>query len=240
MALKMKPEYEEPAYMLALVVGASLPPEKMPRYMPLTLAREYFDTQAPTFNADQLETRGYEGHKLLCNGIRSQLVVGRIDHTVLELGIGTGLCGPLIRDVASHISGVDISARMLAEAMKLQDAQGKKIYDALIERDMAGFVKDAPEGSYDIVMAASSFSYIGGLHDLFAQCVRVLKPGGLLAFTADKSEGTGYMFDTATARFRFSAAYLDKLGAEQGLTKLKADTVALYPDSAAWLYVYRK
>jgi len=234
-AVALKPDYEEAVYMAAMLGGAH-----KPQKMPLTLSREYFDSQAATFAHDETETKGYEGHTILCNAVRSQLTPGRIDYVMLELGVGTGLSGPLLRDAASHITGVDISQPMLAEAMNLQDAQGKKIYDALIHRDAESFLAEAPADGYDIVMAANLFSFIGGLQGLFQYVSPVMKPGGLLAFTADKMDGEGYDFDAATGRFQFSLPYLEKLAAASGLKPIKCTQANIYPDYPAWLCLFKK
>ena len=239
-AVKLNSDYEEAAYMLALVAGKALPASRIPKKMPLILAREYFDSQAASYNKEQIDIQGYQGHTVLCNALRSQLVPGQIDHVILELGVGTGLCGLLIHDVATHVTGVDISEKMLAEAAKLQDAQGKKLYDALVCRDLQSFLNDAPDAGYDIVMAASLLSYMGDVKDVFAQTARVLKPGGLFAFTADKMNGEGYEFNAPTARFRFSKSHLEGLATAAGLAEVKFVEADSYPDAPAWLCIFKK
>ena len=41
----------------------------------------------------------------------------------LDLGCGTGLTGIILREIAKHLTGVDIAAKMLAHAKE------KEIYD---------------------------------------------------------------------------------------------------------------
>jgi predicted TPR repeat methyltransferase len=238
-SLTLKPN-EESAYMLALVGGKKTPEADLPKTIPMSLALEYFDDVAPSFTKDQLDTYGYRGHTLLCNAIRAFLVPGRLDHDILELGVGTGLCGPLMRDVSVRITGVDISENMLAEAIKLENAQGDKIYDALVKRDLKEFLRDAASDNYDVVMAAGVLSYLGDVGEVFAQSSRVLKKGGLFAFTADIFDGQGVHFDTEQARFGFAKAYLQELAAKSGLTEMKFEEVTAYPGQRAWLCVYKK
>lgn len=239
-ALELKPGNEEALYLLTVASGKIQTREGMPRRMPVGLAREYFDSIAEAYTEDQLYGK-YEGHNELCNAIRSFLVPGRIDHQILELGIGTGMCGPLLRDVAAHISGVDLSGEMLAEAAKVVDEKGEKIYNALIKRELHEFLQEAQEGAYDIVMAANVFGYIGALEDVFTHAARVLKPKGLFAFTADVlADGDGYAFDPEETKFRFAKTYLQELARANGLTELKFKEAPLYPDYAAWVCVFQK
>jgi predicted TPR repeat methyltransferase len=48
-----------------------------------------------------------------------------------------------------------------------------------------------PTPSADLVIAADVFVYLGDLAPCFHQSARVLKPGGLLAFTVQSHQGEG-------------------------------------------------
>lgn len=239
-ALKMHPESIEARYMLAITMGKAMPKAELPKVIPQDLLLQQFEDLAPSYTTDQIGTFKYEGHTQLANAVRAGLVQGRMDHIILEVGVGTGLCGPLLRDAASHITGVDISPAMLAEAVKVVDDRGSKIYDALICREAVAFMTDGPDSSYDIVMGAGLVSYLGDLQPFFEQAARILKSGGILAFTADKFDGTGFLFDPETGRFRFAQAYLNDLAARFGLKEFRSREAAIYPESAGWLCVYRK
>jgi predicted TPR repeat methyltransferase len=239
-SLQLKPAQEEAFYMLAIASGAAMPAEKRPRRIPPALSLAHFEARAAGYTQEQVEVYRYQGHVRLAEAIRAGVVQGRIDHVVLELGVGTGLMGPLIRDITAHLTGVDQSGAMLAEAMKLTDAAGKKIYDALIRRDLFQFLPELKDNAFDIVLAAGTLSYIGELEALFAQVARVLKPSGLFAFTADKMEGYGFVLDPEVGRFRFSQAYLQELAQVSSLHMLKCETVELYPDYPGWLCLFAK
>jgi predicted TPR repeat methyltransferase len=224
--------------MLAVATGKSAPEQSLPRHIPVSLAKAHFDSVAPDFKNDQLETLGYQGHVLLADAVRQSIVPGRLDHIILELGVGTGLCGPRLRDVAAQLVGVDLSAAMLAEAMKTQDLQGRKVYDALINRELHDFLAESASASYDIVLACGVVSYIGDLQELYRQVARVLKPGGLFAFTADAMAGQSFRFDPDAGRFRFSPSYLRELAAANAMKEVMCKEAAVYPDYKAWLCVF--
>ena len=238
-ALKQTPDSEEARYMLALVMGKAMPKGELPRVIPKSILLEQFDATADIFNAQQDELQ-YEGHSLLCNAVRAATTPGRIDHVILDLGVGTGLCGQLVRDLAAHLTGVDFSEKMLAEAMKLSDDRGKKVYDALLKREIVEFISDGPDTSYDIILAAAVVGYLGDLLPLFQQSARLLRAGGIFAFTADATQGGGYQFDPEIGRFRYSQPYLNDLAARFGLSEFRCREAAVYPESAGLLCVYRK
>ena len=240
-AIKLRPNFEEAKYLLCVVGIRKLTKEQTPKSMPISLAVEYFDGMARDYNTQQLQVLKYEGHIQLDNALRPTLVTGRMDHLVLELGVGTGLCGSGIRDVAAHLTVVDISGNMVEEAMNVFDRSGKKVYDALIKREALDFLKDCSDNSYDIIMSAGMFSYIGDLEDFFAQIKRVLKDKGHFAFTADVlPEGEGYQFMSKEARFGFSKSYLQELASRHGFKELKFKDLAIYAEYPAWVCVYEK
>jgi predicted TPR repeat methyltransferase len=238
--LELKPDYEEAAYMLAVALGKKVTPQEMPRKMPLTLVTSHFEGLAEDYNRQQVEQGQYKGHIKLGEAARSVLQSGRMDHVVLDLGCGTGLCGAELRHVASAITGVDISPKMLIEAMKLKDTNNRKIFDELIQREAEGFLKDAYADYYDVILAGVTFSFIGDVSAIFTQALRTLKTGGILAFTADKTDGKDYVFDPAGGRFRFSKDYFQKLAAECGFKELRFDEIEAYPGYNMWLVILRK
>ena len=54
---------------------------------------------------------------------------------VLDAGCGTGLCGPLVAPYARRLSGVDLSAGMLARAKE------KNVYDALVQGELTEYLR---------------------------------------------------------------------------------------------------
>ena len=238
-AQKLKPGDEETAYMLAIAMDDTAQAADLPKRIPPAMALSYFESQAQDYSAEQL-ARQYQGHTLLVAAVRARLVEGRVDHNVLDLGVGTGLLGPGLRDISASITGVDFSQKMLDQAMQVKDAQGKKTYDALIRRDAHEFLAEASGDAYDVVVAATVFSYLGDLRDIFQHIARVLKKGGTFAFTADMMDGPEFRFDTREGRFHYSKGYLQSLAAANGLKEVSIEPAEVYPDQKMWLCVFTK
>jgi predicted TPR repeat methyltransferase len=156
----------------------------------------------------------------------------------LDLGCGTGLCGPLLQRLASRVTGVDLSQNMLDRA-----AEGG-CYAALRHQDVAGFLADTPD-RFDLVVAADVFIYLGALEAVFAGVARVMPAGGVFCFsvedtgeaaggqaaappqaagsgTGSSSAGTGYVLQSSM-RYAHAESYIRRLAAHAGFEV--ADTV---------------
>lgn len=104
--------------------------------------------------------------------------------TMLDLGCGTGLAGEAFRDLAVRITGVDLSARMLA------GARTKNIYAELVHADILAFLATS-QARYDLAVAADVFVYVADLAPAVGAVARVLVPSGLFAFTVETHAGDG-------------------------------------------------
>lgn len=100
----------------------------------------------------------------------------------IDLGCGTGLMGERLRGVVSHLTGVDLSAAMVAETA------AKAIYDGVEQAELLTFL-EGEDRVADIVTAADVFIYCPSLPPIFAAVQRVLRPGGVFAFSVEAYEG---------------------------------------------------
>jgi phosphatidylethanolamine/phosphatidyl-N-methylethanolamine N-methyltransferase len=96
------------------------------------------------------------------------------DH-ILEVGVGTGLSLPLYpRDV--RVTGIDISAEMLAKARRRVDQERLSQVDAVLEMDAENL--RFAENRFDKVVAMYVVSVVPDPTRLVAEMRRVCKPGG--------------------------------------------------------------
>jgi phosphatidylethanolamine/phosphatidyl-N-methylethanolamine N-methyltransferase len=98
---------------------------------------------------------------------------------VLEVGVGTGLALPHYRR-EKRITGIDLSAEMLARARERVAAEKLANVDALLELDAeaTGF----PDSSFDIAVAMFVASVVPHPRALMAEMRRVVRPGGQILF----------------------------------------------------------
>jgi phosphatidylethanolamine/phosphatidyl-N-methylethanolamine N-methyltransferase len=98
---------------------------------------------------------------------------------VLEVGVGTGLALPHYRR-EKRITGIDLSAEMLARARERVAAQGLANVESLLELDAeaTGFA----DASFDIAVAMFVASVVPHPRALMAEMRRVVRPGGNILF----------------------------------------------------------
>lgn len=95
---------------------------------------------------------------------------------ILELGTGTGeTAGRVLeRHPAARLTGIDVSAEMLARAR--ETLPSARIADLLVQ----GIQDHLPEGPFDLVISALTVHHLDGpaKADLFRRVVGVLRSGG--------------------------------------------------------------
>jgi predicted TPR repeat methyltransferase len=182
-----------------------------------------FDGCADEFEQHLVEELEYQTpqklHDLLQDFIRER----EAELDIIDLGCGTGLCGPLLLKHASFLKGVDLSPGMLAKARE------RNIYDELVEGDLTiglGTARDA----YDLVVAADVFIYVGELKQVFEAACRALRPGGLFAFSLEAEEGGDSFVLRPTGRYAHSLAYTRRLAEMSGLQEMRLEETVLRVD----------
>jgi predicted TPR repeat methyltransferase len=201
---------------------ALLDPSAAPAQAPAEFLRGLFDQYAVRFDAALVEKLGYQAPALL-RALIDAHAPQSFDH-VVDLGCGTGLSGEPLRPIAKRLTGIDISAGMLARA------RDRAIYDALIEGDLAESLNAMPQGSVDLAVAADVLVYLGDLAPLFAAVARALKPDGLFAFSVERLEGDGDYRLTESRRYAHGADYLQSLAASQGFASLAFEAASTRKD----------
>lgn len=185
-------------YYLAGLDGGAAPAQP-----PRAYVQALFDNYADGFEEHLVQALRYDAPKVLV-----QRWAGRRFRNALDLGCGTGLCGPLLRPLAGRLTGVDLSANML------QQAERRGAYDALVHADVAEYLAAARE-SFDAVVAADVFVYVGALDGVFASLARRMPAGGAFCFTLEESDGAELEL-RSSLRYAHSEALVRRLAAEHG------------------------
>ncbi|MGV3651375.1 MAG: class I SAM-dependent DNA methyltransferase [Devosia sp.] len=203
------------------VHGAAIAPDRTePGYV-----AALFDTYADDFDAALLQRLGYRVPGLIASGLGEALTAAGIDSVAkaLDLGCGTGLMGEHLRRRVSHLVGIDLSAGMLAEARL------KGIYDELSEAELNAYLAGSAD-LVDIVTAADVFVYCGALPPLFAGVARVLRPGGLFAFSVETHAGPEPFVLRPSLRYAHERAATLAALSEAGFTLISAQEEVLRED----------
>jgi predicted TPR repeat methyltransferase len=171
--------------------------------------RALFDDYAPGFDAHLTQELSYRAPDIIMAALRrartEQQRAFRFGR-VLDLGCGTGLMGAAMRANAEHLTGCDLSPRMI------EQARAKVIYDRLVAAGIAPFLASETAASAELVLAADVFVYVGELTAVFAAVARVLKPQGLFAFTVQSHGGDGVIVGD-DHRYHHADAYVCEVAA---------------------------
>ena len=202
-------------YFLAAVVGRDTPPTA-----PVAYVRGLFDHYADDFEPHLLDVLHYRAHQSVVQAAAPLCATPLA--SALDLGCGTGLCGPLLRPLARHLEGVDLSPTMLARA------QARGSYDALAQADIAEHLRTTPR-RHGLVVATDVFIYVGDLAPVFAGVCRVLERGGVFAFSVESHAGAGFVLQPSL-RYAHSEAYVRALAEGHGLQVVHLQPTTLRED----------
>jgi phosphatidylethanolamine/phosphatidyl-N-methylethanolamine N-methyltransferase len=119
--------------------------------------------------------------------------VNRMGGSVLEVGVGTGLAFPLYAPQV-QVTGVDVSAEMLAKAREKIDRQGLRNVAGLHQMDARDMAFD--DGAFDHVAAMHIMSVVPEPEKVLSEMVRVCRVGGDVMIAnhfAHTTEGWGWV-----------------------------------------------
>lgn len=200
------------------VLGAA----EAPAAPPSSYVERLFDDYANRFDTALVERLDYTVPQTLARLVRKHAGEDARFGLVSDIGCGTGLFGVEIRVHAGRLEGFDLSAGMLAKA------EEKAVYDHLAQADLSlpattnGLFANAPEVRADLVSAADVLMYLGDLAEVFPSVARLVKPGGLFAFSVEDGDEGDAPLLRPSLRYAHPEAFIRRRMAENGF-----DLVAL-------------
>lgn len=179
--------------------------------MPDAYVAGLFDEYAPRFDTHLVDALNYRAPAMLADLLRD--VAGDAMHfpAALDLGCGTGLMARALVGHFGDMAGVDLSAGMLAIA------QRSGLYARLEAAELLAFLRREADASADLVLAADVFCYVPDLAPVFIEARRVLKSGGLFAFSIQTQTGEGVAIG-ADSRVHHAPVQIRAWAAAAGLT----------------------
>lgn len=194
---------------------AGLGQSSLPATAPRAYVEALFDGYAGDFEQHVVQALRYRAPEVLAAPLPQLHPLPF--RSALDLGCGTGLCGPLLRPMAGRLVGVDLSLRMLDQARARGD------YDELVHGDIVQHLHDTHE-PHDLVIAADVFIYLGDLAPVFAQLARLMPAGALFCFSAEAANAVapaepGFTLQSSL-RYAHHESYLRRLAAQHGFEPL--------------------
>lgn len=174
--LQEEPDHPIARHLYAACSGLDVPPRASDAYVEM-----YFDELAKNFDVKLLENLDYQAPRLIGQMLERLALSGRKANG-LDAGCGTGLCGVRVAPYVARLTGIDLSANMLALAKQ------KQIYDELEKVELTQFMLQHP-GRFDLVVIADTLIYFGPLHPVFDAVRTTLRPAGCVVFTVEAPQG---------------------------------------------------
>ena len=216
------PEDETAAHCLAALTGQT------PAAAPLSYVRDGFDRYAERFDRHLVDQLGYATPALLRREL--DLATGGPGRyaRALDLGCGTGLSGAPFRDLCDHLTGVDLSAKMLAKARE------KGIYHRICQAEGIAFLDEAST-CFDLVIAADVLVYTGDLAPLFSAVARRTVAGAHFLFSTEGSQTPAEYTLTPSGRYTHHRSYIQRLAAAHGFAFCRTSTADLRKERGQWV-----
>lgn len=213
--LAVDPDNAVARHMLAACTGAAPPDRASDKYV-----RDTFDVFAGSFD-QVLDQLGYRAPALISEFLDRVVPAADRSLAIADVGCGTGLCAEFLRPRAARLVGVDLSAGMLSRA------RARKIYDALIESELAAWLAGRPQ-EFDLLVSADTLCYFGALDQALAGAAHALRPGGRVVFTVERAAaGVARYHLDPTGRYSHAEDYVRQMMSGAGLEGITIEHVVL-------------
>ena len=189
-----------------------------------------------TLIQDSRSASGYDEQARKTNWFGPEVVFGLVyeflkpGESVLDLGIGSGLSSILFHRAGLQVFGLDGSGEVLAVC------QAKGFAKDLKQHDLCALPLPYPSHFCNHIVSIAVLNSFRDLSPLFEEVARIIKPGGMFAFTVEEQkpgQEDGYPINrvevaekpnevTAVMLFRHSQEYVTRLLSQNGFEPLKA------------------
>ena len=218
---------------LAACEGSAMPERASDTYV-----EHEFDAFAATFDTT-LARLNYRAPQVVAQAVARALPPAAAQLDIVDLGCGTGLCGPLLEPWARTLVGCDLSTGMLMRA------GDRGVYHELRKAELTAFMRDRPS-AFDLAVSADTLNYFGELAQVAQAVHGTLRPGGVLVFTLEALPpgDTGVVRLMPHGRYAHDGAHARRVFEAAGLVVDAPESVVLREENKVpvqgWLVTARR
>ena len=206
----INPDDTATQFMLNALTGDTTNPVSNTEYI-----KNLFDNYALNYDKHMQDTLHYALPQKF-GQLLHELELLQVEHA-LDLGCGTGLSGIILKEISKHLTGVDLSPKMLAIAKE------KGLFDELIQSDIQHYLKSTQQ-SFEVILAADVIPYIENLQTLLQLVARRLNSKGYFLFSHEISAHEDYILQKS-ARFAHHPNMVKKALLKAGLDIIKQEKI---------------
>ncbi len=200
--------------------------------------RERWDAKGDRYDTAGAHGTRDPGEKARWVGFLQRLGNRPLD--VLDVGTGTGFVALILAEMGHHVTGIDWSTTMLAQAEAKAREAGQEITLRRGDAESLPF----PDGCFDAVVARHLLWTLVEPRQALIEWHRVLKPKGriLADFSRRRREATGHHYpveveERLPLNRDVDPAEVASLFEEVGFTDLRVETSSILHDSEATTYL---
>jgi len=209
--------------MLAALTG------KIRSTAPLSYVRDVFNSYSTHYEESLIDKLGYVLPEQLVKIIKFSSGK-QFFNRLLDLGCGTGLIGEAFKNSSATIHGIDLSSSMI------EIAHNKEIYDQLITGDIHAALGDLEKASYDLLIAADVFTYVGEIKNILNISHKLGRRDCLFYFSVeDLTGGQTDMVLRESGRFAHSRRYIHQTADAAGWYIFHVETIDLRRERDKWI-----
>lgn len=191
------PNHQSVQFMLAALEGRQVVDKA-----PTDYVQHLFDNYALYYDRHMQQALSYQVPHHLQALLKTMPRSVEATTHLLDLGCGTGLVGQLFQAEGVRLWGVDLSSQMLDQAKKLD------IYATLHQGEMIEYLKTCTQ-TFQVVIAADVFCYLGALEALFDLVFARLTEHGVFLFSIEKAANFPYKLQSSM-RFAHHPHYMEQ------------------------------
>ncbi|MCM2374645.1 methyltransferase domain-containing protein [Aporhodopirellula aestuarii] len=186
----------------------SLRDDEAPARVPDECIKQLYERFSAFYDSNMCDELGYSGPEHL-NSVVGEALGERRGLSVLDLGCGTGLAGLTLKDRASRLIGIDLSAEMISRA------EERGVYDHLQVAEITEFLRSVTE-TFDLIIACDALIYFGDLSQVIAPAVKRLNAGGVIGFSVEAASKPPWSL-TDSGRYVHHADHVNEVAQAHGL-----------------------